>query len=352
MKNKYIANLLLLPLLFGCVNTRIIDELVLVSVAGIDLLDDKMQVTAIYNHYTSDKRVENKMLEVIVDKEKNIPSELDKEASKPVLFGDMDVLILGMEAAEEAVFPIIDTLQRRADIGARFYLALTEEPVKELLSGNYEFKGNGQYIAKLIEHNVKYRDIPKTNFHLFSSDFFEKGKGTYLPILKRQGKDQLKITGLGLFDRHKLVHKISADQMFYFKVLVDKHNKSSMNVNVDHASAVIESVKTKTFINADYETLTVHIDYNMKGVLERYTGKRVSPKVLETVKKKIKKKIEKECLALLKEFQEMKIDPVGIERKFRQQNRDFDSKRWTDQYQDVKFIINSKVTIIETGTVE
>ena len=90
----------------------------------------------------------------------------------------------------------------------------------------------------------------------------------------------------------------------------------------------------------------------MKGVLERYTGKRVSPKVLETVKKKIKKKIEKECLALLKEFQEMKIDPVGIERKFRQQNRDFDSKRWTDQYQDVKFIINSKVTIIETGTVE
>ena len=74
MKNKYIANLLLLPLLFGCVNTRIIDELVLVSVAGIDFLDDKMQVTAIYNHYTSDKRVENKMLEVILDKEKNIPS--------------------------------------------------------------------------------------------------------------------------------------------------------------------------------------------------------------------------------------------------------------------------------------
>nr|WP_249306104.1 Ger(x)C family spore germination protein [Lederbergia citrea] len=344
--------LLLLPFLFGCVHTKIIDELDLVTIVGIDFIDDKMQITAIYHYYTPDKKVENKRLEMTLNKDEDISDHLDREANRPVMLGDIDVIVIGKTVAGKGMYPVIDTLQRRADMGARLYIVLTEEPVRELLSGNYENKGNGQYISKLIEHNVDYRDIPKTNLHLFASDFFQKGKGAYLPILRKKGEDKLQIIGLGIFDDKKLVHSIPADQMFYFKLLVDQHNKSSINVKIGKNSAIVHDVKTKTSISTDYDTLTVHIDYKLRGVVERYTGKRVDPKTIEKIKKGFEKKVEAECLQLLKDFQERKIDPVGIQRKFMQQNRDFDDKKWKDQYANVTFKIHSKVIITESGTVE
>nr|WP_249316755.1 Ger(x)C family spore germination protein [Bacillus sp. FJAT-50079] len=336
----------------SCVNSRIIDDLDLISVAGIDFVGDKIEMITIYNHFTPDKKVENKRLKVTIPKNEDLLEHLDREASKPVVFGDIEVLVLGAEAAKIGLFPIIDTLQRSADLGSRIYIVMTEDSVEDLLAGDYEFKGNGQYISRMIAHNIKYRDIPRTNLHLFTSDFFEKGKDAYLPILKRQGEDKLKISGLAIFDDAHFVHYISPDQMFYFKILVDKHIKSSMEVKVDNHHAVIENIKTKTTIKTDYDTLTVQVNYKMIGAISRYTGHKAERAIIDQITKQVEEKITRECLALLEEFQSVNIDPIGIERKFRQQNRDFDPKKWKDQYKHVTFKIEPNITIIQSGTVE
>lgn len=183
---------MLLPLLFGCVHKKIVDEQDLVSIAGIDYLDDKMQIIAVYNDYKLDKTVEDKFLEININKDEDILEHLDRQASQSVLLGGIEVLIIGKKTAEEGVFPIIDTLQRGADTGSRIFLVLTEDPIKELLAKQLDSKGNAHYISDMISQNIREHDIPKTNMHLFSSDFFQIGKGAYLPILKKMTKTYCK----------------------------------------------------------------------------------------------------------------------------------------------------------------
>lgn len=353
MKNKFMCMLLLLPALSGCVPTKIIDEQNLITTAGIDLTEDeKLIVTAVFADYLPDKSVKNQFLTVTINKDADILDHLDRQSSKPVLVGDMDVFMLGNNLAKKGIFPIVDSLQRDANIGSRLYFVLAEGSINELLKGSYSSEGNTQYISDMVEHNIKFRDIPRTNLHLFASDFFQKGKDPYAPILKKMKEDTLQVDGLGIFRDGKLTHKIPPSKMFYFKILVDEHTRGSTSAKIGKESAVITSINSRYAFRANYETLTVDIAFTIKGVVTKYTGKRVNPQVLSKIKKAVEKQIDKESLKLLTDFQERGIDPVGIERKFKQQNRNFDSKKWKDQYQHVKFNVNTKVIFMESGTVE
>jgi spore germination protein len=56
---------------------------------------------------------------------------------------------------------------------------------------------------------------------------------------------------------------------------------------------------------------------------------------------------------MLKEFQELGIDPVGIGQNQKHGVRGFDIKEWKESiYPRVRFNVDAKVQILEAGTVE
>ncbi|MCM3112985.1 Ger(x)C family spore germination protein [Lederbergia lenta] len=353
MKCRMLLLFLLLPLLTGCVQTKIIDEVNLATVAGIDYTeDDQLHLVTLSTHYTPDKEAVDDYFEVIMSKNDDTENQLNRQSSEPVLIGDLDIIVLGKKAAEEGVFPIIDTLQRNPAVGSRLFLVVSEGPMTELLKESYGTQGNATYISKLIEHNMKERDVPETNLHLFVSDFFQKRKGAYLPILKKLPGRHLEVSGLALFHDEKMVYTVPEKDMFYFKIFVDKHTDGNLPVKIDKEMAVVSNIKSHTMINADYNNLTFEIDFQLKGIIKQYTGKKLETEIIERIKDSMERKIEKESLRLLKEFQDMGIDPIGVERKFKQQNRNFDQEKWKDQYKDVTFKFKSVIQILESGTLE
>lgn len=221
MKFKTIITFLLLPILTSCVHTKIIDDLTIVTAGGIDLIDDKIEFTIISPQFLPDNNTMDLVQNVRIPKEENILEFLDRQSSRPVLMGDMDTFLFGENIARDGIFPVIDTLQRNPNIGSRLLLAITTDPLGQFMSGKYGNFGNAIYITNMLEHNMKYRDLPLTNIHLFSSDFFQKDVDAFLPILKQidqeTEQEKLELSGVGVFNEKKLTYILPAEDIFEYK---------------------------------------------------------------------------------------------------------------------------------------
>ncbi|MBS4195258.1 Ger(x)C family spore germination protein [Lederbergia citri] len=353
MKKFVTLFLLIIPLLSGCVQTKVIDNLTLVNAGGIDYVDgNKIKVTALFTIYDEQKKAEDKNITMTMHHNAGIIEHLSREATSPVLIGDLDFLGIDMKTAKRGIYPIIDTLQREPSVGSRLYLAVSEGSANELLLGTYGSEGNAKFISTMIETNIKHRDIPRTNLHMFASDFFQKAKGAYLPILKKVSDTKLIIDGLAIFSKDKMVYKVPVDEMFYFKLLVDQHNRGSLDVKIHDKGATIQNIRSRSTIRTDMETMTVDIRYNMTGIITKYTGRKLKSNLIEEISKNAEDKIEKKILKLLTDFQRKGIDPIGFERKFIQQHRNFNHQLWEENYKNITFKVHSNVTISESGTLE
>ncbi|MBS4220814.1 Ger(x)C family spore germination protein [Bacillus sp. FJAT-49711] len=351
-KNMFIFSLLLI-ILAGCVQTKVIDNLTLINAGGIDYIDENnIKVTGVYTLYNEEKKAEDNNITMTMNKDAGLLDHLSREATSPILIGDLDIIVIDMQTAKKGIYPIIDTLQREPSVGSRLYLMISEGSAHDLLMGKYGTEGNGKFISTMIETNIKHRDIPKTNLHMYAADFFQEAKGSFLPILKKVSNEKVKIDGLAIFSKDKVVYKIPTDEMFYFKLLVDRHNKGSLDVSVEDHGATIQNIKSNSSIKTDLKKMTVDIEYNMTGIITKYTGRKLKSGIKNKITKNAEKSIEKKVLKLLTDFQEKGIDPVGIERKFIQQHRNFDKKKWKEDYKNITFRIHSNVTISESGTLE
>lgn len=357
MNYKKILLLLYIPLLAACVNAKVIDDLTIVTAGGIDHQNDEMIFIVTSPRFYSESEIIDVHQTLHIPKKGNIFEHLNRQSSRPILMGDMDAFLLGKNIAEAGIFPVMDTLQRNPNIGSRLLLAITEDPLEEFMTAQYGSNGNAIYITNLLEQNTNYRDLPRSNVHLFASNFFQNDIDAYLPVLKQIDKDtdqtKLEISGMGIFRNDKLVDILPAEKLFTFKYLVDRHTNGSTSVIVGKHNAVVSSIHSKKAkIKTDLKKETLHIQFNSKGVVESYSGEKVDNKTLDKIKKAYNKQLENETLTILNHFRELNIDPVGIQRKFRQQHRNFNPEKWDELQKNLKIIVDSDITITESGTLE
>lgn len=356
MNYKKIIFLFYIPLLAACINSKIIDDLTIVTAGAIDYADDEMIFIVTSPKFSQENEMVDLHQTIHIPKLENIFEYLNRQSSRPILLGDMDTLILGKNIAEEGIFSVMDTLQRNPNIGSRLLLAISEDPIEDFMSGQYGAKGNAIYITNLLEQNTKYRDLPKSNIHLFSSTFFQEDVDPYLPILKQIDKEteqtKLEITGIGVFRADKLVYTVPAEQLFTFKYLVDRHTNGSTNVMLDDHHAVVSSIHSKAKLKTDLKNETLHIHFNSIGVVESFSGEKVDKKVRDKIREAYNQQLKNEAQKILNQFREINIDPVGIQRKFRQQHREFNSDNWDELYKNLTIIIDSDITITESGTLK
>ncbi|MCA1061203.1 Ger(x)C family spore germination protein [Rossellomorea aquimaris] len=362
----FISILISSMLLTGCVEREILDDLYIETAKAFDYEgEDKIRGTSLFPIYLADKSIQNGTLSAEASSTREVLEKLERRSQQPLVRGGLDIVLIGEELARKGIIDIGDSLQRDASVGARLYLTVTEGEAGELIKGNYGLRGNGTYLYNLINHNINRRELPATNLHMFVFDYFQEGQTPYLPVLKQISKESVTITGVALFDKDKMVKKIPAKDMFYFKLLVDKYAEGSHVIkmgkerNSGHIEKSVEasvtSLKSKSKIIVKHNTdpVEVSIQIKLKGIIREYTGKKLTPDKVSEVEKQMKKDIEKNCLKMLKQFQELGIDPVGIGQNQKHGIRGFDFKEWEDSiYPQVKFNVNAKVQILEAGTVE
>lgn len=94
------------------------------------------------------------------------------------------------------------------------------------------------------------------------------------------------------------------------------------------------------------------VELKIEGLIREYTGHIVTPGIIKKIEKEFEDQINKEATAMIQDFQEKGIDPVGFGQFIKTKTRGFDFKRWEDEYKNLTVNVKTDVVITEVGIVE
>ncbi|WP_394234607.1 Ger(x)C family spore germination protein [Niallia oryzisoli] len=353
---KFIAYFVLLSMLGGCVQKEVLDDISLIEGIGFDLSEKgKILGTVTYPLYLRDAPPKNEAYSAEAIIKKSILQDIQQQTPDPIVTGSIEVVLFGKDIAKkEGILDLVDAFQRDPGVGSGLYLAVTEGDAKPLLEGNYGIQGNGTFIANLIEHNIKQEELPQTNLHLFLHDFYQEGKTPYLPQLKQLSKNKLEVSGIGLFSHGKVIDVIPPGKMFFFKLLVDKFSEGMHRVHIEDGNAAIRSIKSRhnyKLTKRNPKEVTIHL--KVRGLINEFTGNRLTPDKIKELEKAFETEINKECEKMIEGFRDKELDPLGLGHFVKTQTRNFNVDRWRkEEYPTLTVKVKSKVTITQTGVIQ
>jgi len=357
MRIKLLLTIVVIFLLSGCVEKEVIDDVNLIVAVAYDLTENgNIRGTADVNTYMKDQPVRDYQIIGESKLSRDVMSEMQKKSQDPLVIGKLQVALFGEKLARKGLSEIVDTLQRDASIGERLLLAVTRDEAMTLLEGDFATVGAARYMSNLILHNIESRDLPRTNLHLFLYQHYSQGQDPFLPILKKNVQNgNVEIDGIVLMDDEKVVTELPNEKLLFFKVLTDQYSKGSHTVDIPDSedSAVVKSLSSSRKLKVISEQpLKVKIDIKLKGYINEYTGEKITPKIKGEIIQAFEKEMEKETLALIEKFKELKIDPIGIGDDLRSQIRTFKIEEWRERIPELQVDVHADITISESGVVD
>ncbi|MGF2617696.1 Ger(x)C family spore germination protein [Rossellomorea vietnamensis] len=363
-KLMLILLLLLVPPLSGCAEQEILDDLNIETAKAYDLADDNLiRATALYPRYSADKQIQNVTLTAEAETTGEVLDLLEKKSELPLVRGSLENVIISEEMARRGMLHIADSLQRYASVGSRVTILVSDGQAGDILKGNYGNKGTSDYISTLVEHNIKRGDLAESNLHLFLFNYYQKGQTPYLPMIEVEEDNSLDLNGIAIFKKDKMIDKVSKEDMFYFKLLADRHSQGNQVVKLPDedgdpkksTEASITSLKSTQKIRIDHHSTPVSINVliEIKGIIREFTGDRLTPAKVKKVETQIEKNIVDHCLRMLRNFQDKNVDPIGFGQFQKHGVRKMDFKKWEEeQYPMAEISVTANVDILESGTVE
>ncbi|WP_096154902.1 MULTISPECIES: Ger(x)C family spore germination protein [Bacillus] len=356
--HKIIVWICILLLLTGCLEKRILDDINIQTLQAFDVgeKDGDLLVTAVVPIYQADKTISNEAFSAYAQLNKDAVRELQKKSSDPIVTGSLEFVLYSEEIARQGIKDLFDALQRDASIGTGLYLAVNEGRALDMVKLDFGNRGTGAYFYNLVEHNVEQRDLPITNLHVFLNDYYKDGKDPTLPLLMHEG-NKILIKGVAIFDGDKMVSMIPSEKLFYLKILVDEYVNGIYSTLLPGGEYVsIYSVNSNRTFRVTWEgdTPTINIHLAVDGVLKEYGGEDIADdERAKEIQENISDKLISESMNLIKQFQEIGVDPLGLGYEVKTRKRGFDIKKWEDQtYPNVEVNVTSNVRIIGTGIVE
>ncbi len=346
----------ILTFTFGRVTKEVVDDVNIVSAIGIDKeKGDKIKGTVVMPTFLADKSIENEIFEGESFLAKEVINNLQNQSADPLVIGGLTVALYGEEVAREGITEYADALRRDASIGSGVYLGVVDGEAAEIMKGSLGNRGTGRHLATLFEHNMKHRDLPKMNLHLFMFRFYTKGMDTFLPYVKMVN-EKVEIKGIALFKEEKMVDIVNETDMFFFKGMVENFIEGTYTVRIEEIDeyASIKRIVSKRDIRVQEVNgkpeVSIHI--YLQGVLSEFSGRSTDEKIVANIVKGMEDEIVKRSDKLIKKFQEKNIDPVGFGYLASTSQRNFDAAKWKATYQDMKINVTSKVDLIQTGVIE
>lgn len=351
---KSAAIILVLVLLTGCVEQKIIDDINIMSAVGYDALkDDQIKATIVIPVYKADKSISNETFVASAELSKEANRKAQLKSADPLENGSIEMVLFGKELAEKGVYDITDTFERDARIGAKLYLAVVDGEANEVLEKNLGNLGTGNYLNTLMEHNMLHRELPQSNLHVFMYAFYSRLKDPFLPYVELTG-NKVRIKGIALFKEDKAVSYLTSKEMFYFKALMENFRNGSYTFNVGKDSVSTYSISTKRKYKIK-DTLTqpkVNLHIKLEAHIREFSGNKLDQKIIDQVGAAFEKNLSKKTTELLERFRDQGIDPIGIGMYAKAKTRHFDPEKWKEVYPNTTFNVTTKVLIAETGVIE
>jgi len=357
---------LILPIIFtasGC-GYKDIDKRFFALAIGVDaapessnkryMISLKMAIAKASKENPTDaiivKTYANSMAEAVRIIKTKIERELDFSHAKVILIGEK-VARRGGNAGVFYWFARRRDIQKIAWIaGARpdALTILNIEPKSERLPANALFLSLGN------EGSETPYKIPAFYFD-FKKRLIERGLDPFYPIVEPSQKSLFQINKLGLENKSKLKLILAPEETKLFNYLFNYESKSAYLVEKGKLKFIIDTQRVKT----SYKIYTpkgkqpyIRVKASLKGRLEE-TNRRITNSQLSELEKTAEKQFNKEMEALLKKIQKVKLDPIGFGLRYRARHfNNNDWEEWQKIYPQIKFKVDSKIQITDTGLIE
>ncbi|KEF37765.1 germination protein, Ger(X)C family [Schinkia azotoformans MEV2011] len=337
---------------------QIIDDIFLVMAVGYDYVaENRFTGTAVAPFYKPDKTIENLAFSNTSSLIYQNRDKLESESSKPLINGKLQIALFNRELAEKTgIFRYIDNLQRDPNVGARIQLAVFDGSTEKTLHSLKTDEPIGTYLSNLVDENTEFSNLPLTNLHTFEFAYYSKGIDPILPLLEEK-KNRVKIKGVALFKKEKMVDFVPQQEFFYLRSMYENFKKGVFFIKLDNGErAFLTNIaSSRKFVvkhNNGGFSPNVTINIKVKGIIREYSGPYIPNDLINDIERQIEKDIKKKNKKMLTTFQELGIDPIGIGHHVRHQTRNYKGENWEDIYPNVDVKVKATVSILERGVIK
>ncbi|MCM3713648.1 Ger(x)C family spore germination protein [Alkalihalobacillus oceani] len=366
MAKRWMSSVCLAVLfLTGCLQTNVIDEVSLIRSAAYDLDDEQqLKITVSFPTFIEQggKNVlEKGIIEASGDTAKGTKVMLNKRAQRPLVLGQIRVILFSRELAEQGIEDLVDSLYRDPSVGNRILLAVVDGRAEEVLKTEL---GSGEqagvFLSDLLRQNMEQNMIPSTNLHNFLFSFYSDARDPYLPLIKKAG-DTVRVAGTALFKADVVHTTLSGDDSFLLKLLTTPARQATQQFTLNGEGAtshvVIEKLNSELKKEVEKTETGPIFRYNMTidGEIIDYTGEMNldEPGVVKEVQEKIEEEITRRLTDMLYQFRDEGIDPVGVGELYRSTTRDWRPEEWENSiYPAATFELDIELNVIQSGAIE
>ncbi|MEK4536658.1 Ger(x)C family spore germination protein [Peribacillus sp. FSL K6-1552] len=347
-----------LILLFNySIETKILEDIQHVSAIGYDYVDeDRMKGTAAAPFYPAGLDVQplNAFFTAVGHTVLDILQKQQMESQRRLATGRLQNFLISKDLAKHGVAELTDPLGRSTDIGRDVYMAVVDGSVEELLTFKYpNAPTSAQYLSDFMERNLK-DIVPQPTVHAFLDQYDGFAQDPFLPIIGKKD-DHIQYKGLALFKDDLYVGELSNKDSYVFKLFYEKTKTGAYEISFKNKKYIAtenirSKVKYKVSGSQDNPRVSVHV--SLIGEVKDASSVLMKGNTMKEVEQEWSKETTKRAEKMMRKFQELKIDPLGIGEKVRSHFRNFDKEAWKDRYPTVPVEFDMKVRIVNTGITE
>jgi spore germination protein KC len=349
----------------GCNSSQSLSDLTIVQCVGVDLDDDKTNVSLQYLNLSkgggSTESLSGNITSVADGNGTSISdaiSSTSKTLSKEIFFGQNKIVVFGMDYAKDSLKNGMDYLLRSVDSRPDVITAISDGTAKEILeSKERDARVPAENVYNLLfvgEENGLGAVVTVNELLDLYSD---STSDVYLPVIKATD-DAVVCEGIAIFSEEKYQATLNENQTFGFLFVKNKIEGGSLMVNdneLGHIALEVINSKTKNNITISNGTINFNCNIKVKLMLDEIENgitASVNEKKINKIETLVNKSVKNLCLSAINTCIENKSDPLLIGRYVAKADEDFYNtikKDWRNKLGDIKVNVTVKADLVKVN---
>jgi spore germination protein KC len=371
---KAIQAVLMLILLTGCWDQRLVKDINLIYSQALDQTHDgKIETTIVTigagTQNQSGATVGTSTMPAIISAVGTTPRDsriqLNRKVSGDLFASKNRVTLLSRGLAEQNIYSMLDVHYRSPVSTTNARISIVNGPAKDALHvKTAETPLISNYLGDLLYGLENTGNIPTTSLEDILSLLFDKGTDFVLPLLHVMDHHNIELHGVALFNQNKMSGELSADQTLRLLLLDQKQDKEPrLNIKVSNDNAI----KANNYATVDIEDRksNMKLTKNSAGQFQVGFDVKLTLNVIEYPKdslyiqenvddlnNRITAQLTKECEEVIQIIQAANCDYYGIGKHMRAfYYRDWQNTDWKELYPQIPISVNLDTEILYHGIV-
>ncbi|MEB5478431.1 Ger(x)C family spore germination protein [Shouchella clausii] len=372
---KAIQAILMLILLTGCWDQRLVKDINLIYSQALDQTHDgKIETTIVTigggtqnqsGAGAADVSTKPAIISGVGTTPRDSRIQLDRKVSGELFASKNRVTLLSRGLAEQNIYSMLDVHYRSPVSTTNARIGVVNGPAKDALHvKTAETPLISNYLGDLLNGLENTGHIPTTSLEDILSLIFDKGTDFVLPLLQVIDHQNIELHGVALFNQNKMSGELSADQTLRLLLLDQKQDKEPrLNIKVSDQY----TIKANNYATVDVEDRTSNmkltknnagqfqVDFDVEltlNVIEYPKDTLYIQENVDELNNRITAQLTKESEEVIQIIQAANCDYYGIGKHMRAfYYHDWQNTNWKELYPQIPISVNVNTKILYHGIV-